>query len=151
MKKLILTLLFLFGAYFTLLAQNSVKRDIFSFLRTEGYAPSLDEDGDIKFKVQGTVYFALVKEFTDKNYAYVEVMAGYTTDTPLEKLIEISNLFNRTKYVCKCTAYESDGDNLFQVAMEFMTNSCANTEFQMAQALLLLPDWVEEFEDSISK
>lgn len=150
MKKLTLTLLFLFCASFTLIAQNNVKTDIFTFLRTEGYTPAFDEDGDIKFKIQGTVYFAIVKEVESRNYAYVEVMAGFTTDASLERLRKVSNTFNRDKYVCKCTAYESGADNVFQVAVEFMTDSRANTEFQMTQALRLLPNWVEEFADSIS-
>ena len=34
-------------------AQMQIRTDIKSFLESEGYAPTIDSDGDIKFKVEG--------------------------------------------------------------------------------------------------
>lgn len=152
MKKLMLLLLLACGTPWTLFAQHSVKADIMSCLREEGYAPAYDEDGDIKFKVQGTTYYAFVKEVEGEAYAYVEVLAGFTTDTVQPILLEIANRLNRDKYVCKCMSYyDSDGDNAFQIAMEFITDSRENTEFQIRQAVRLIPIWIAEFESELDK
>jgi hypothetical protein len=35
--------------------------------------------------------------------------------------------------------------------MEFVTNSRANTEYQMSHALRLLPAWVKEFNDRVDE
>lgn len=53
MKKFTLTLLLIFGTVSALFAQQSVREDIFAFLKREGYVPTFDEDRDILFKVQG--------------------------------------------------------------------------------------------------
>ena len=47
----------------TLRAQN-VKSDVMSYLRNEGYAPSYDEDGDVKFKVQGYPYYGGYRSYS---------------------------------------------------------------------------------------
>lgn len=149
MKKITLTLLILMGTICTLSAQQNVKEDIFYYLRQEGYVPSYDQDGDIKFKMEGIGYYVLVKEIADDGYAYVEVMASFGSDTSYDTLLAVANEFNRSKYVCKCSIYRQDDENVFTVAMEFMTDSRTNTEFQMTRALRLLPVWIEAFENKL--
>ena len=56
MKKFTLTLLLIFGTVSALFAQQSVREDIFAFLKREGYVPTFDEDRDILFKVQGIIF-----------------------------------------------------------------------------------------------
>ena len=70
MKKLVLTLLLVFSGICALQAQN-YQSSIMSFLREEGYSPSYDDDGDLQFRVQGNIYYVIVREVAD--YAYVEV------------------------------------------------------------------------------
>jgi len=41
---------------------EGIKKNIMDFLRNEGYAPSFDDDGDIKFKKEGDLYYVLVDE-----------------------------------------------------------------------------------------
>lgn len=151
MKKFTFTLLFLLGAVFTLSAQQTVKDDVFAYLKNEGYVPHYDKDGDIEFKMEGIGYYALVKEVAGENYAYVEVMANFSTDTAFYTLMDISNEFNQNKYVCKCMVYENEDDNVFLVAMEFITGSRAETEFQMGHALRLLPGWIAAFRDRLDE
>lgn len=91
MKKFTLTLLLIFGTVSALFAQQSVREDIFAFLKREGYVPTFDEDRDILFKVQGINYYAIIKEVADMDYAYVEVSANFTADVPYDKLLAISN------------------------------------------------------------
>ena len=123
MKKFTLTLLLIFGTVSALFAQQSVREDIFAFLKREGYVPTFDEDRDILFKVQGINYYAIIKEVADMDYAYVEVSANFTADVPYDKLLAISNDQNRDKFVCKCSAERDGEDNCFKVAMEFITNN----------------------------
>ena len=145
MKKLTFTLLFLLGAIGTLSAQSTVKSDIFAFLGGEGYVPSYDQDGDISVKIQGISYYVIVQDLSSENSSYVEMKASFSTDTPLAKLLAISNDFNRNKYLCKCSAYSDDEQNIFTVSMEFISDNSANTLFQMRHALRLLPGWIDEF------
>ena len=42
-----------------------------NYLKEEGYAPSLDEDGDIKFKVEGKLYFLFIDDEDEEFYKLV--------------------------------------------------------------------------------
>ena len=128
MKKFTLTLLLIFGTVSALFAQQSVREDIFAFLKREGYVPTFDEDRDILFKVQGINYYAIIKEVADMDYAYVEVSANLTVDVPYDKLLAIPNDPNRDKVVCKCSA-ERDGEaNCFNVDVEQFKKNRTRTE-----------------------
>lgn len=111
MKKFTLTLLLLLAGIPTLFAQQTVRNDIFAYLKHEGYAPALDKDSDIEFKIQGILYNIIVKQIENEDYAYVEVLANFGTVTPYDKLMEIANDINQNKFVCKCSvSQESSGD-----------------------------------------
>lgn len=61
-----------------------------SFLRTEGYAPSYDSDGDIQFKKEGYLYYVIVKDIDD-GYSYVEVRVPFgISDMSLSELQNIA-------------------------------------------------------------
>ena len=151
MKKFTLTLLLLLAGIPTLFAQQTVRNDIFAYLKHEGYAPALDKDSDIEFKIQGILYNIIVKQIENEDYAYVEVLANFGTVTPYDKLMEIANDINQNKFVCKCSVSRNENRNVFTLAMEFVTNSRANTEYQMSHALRLLPAWVKEFNDRVDE
>ena len=135
MKKFTLTLLLLLAGIPALFAQQTVRNDIFAYLKHEGYAPALDKDSDIEFKIQGILYNIIVKQIENEDYAYVEVLANFGTVTPYDKLMEIANDINQNKFVCKCSVSRNENRNVFTLAMEFVTNSRANTEYQMSHAL----------------
>ena len=151
MKKFTLTLLLLLAGIPTLFAQQTDRNDIFAYLKHEGYAPALDKDSDIEFKIQGILYNIIVKQIENEDYAYVEVLANFGTVTPYDKLMEIANDINQNKFVCKCSVSRNENRNVFTLAMEFVTNSRANTEYQMSHALRLLPAWVKEFNDRVDE
>ena len=147
MKKLTLILLLLFCAAGTLRAQE-LKPDIMSYLRSDGYAPSYDEDGDVQFKVEGYTYYAITRD-SGMGYSYVEVRVQFATDQPLDKLITMANDLNRGKYVCKYTAYENDGENVFQFGVEFIASTTAQVNYMMGHVLRLLPSEVNSVIDSL--
>lgn len=149
MKKLVLILFLAFCGISALQAQNlHLQSSIMSFLRNEGYTPSYDTDGDIQFKIQGNIYYVIVKEVDD--YAYVEVRVPFSVDLPLSNLYVIANKLNQTKYICKCSAYaDEDGGNVFQLGMEFIATTTAQAQIQMQHAIRLLPLYIEAFEEEI--
>ena len=151
MKKFTLTLLLLLAGIPALFAQQTVRNDIYTYLKHEGYAPALDKDSDIEFKIQGILYNIIVKQIENEDYAYVEVLANFGAVTPYDKLMEIANDINQNKFVCKCSVSRNENRNVFTLAMEFVTNSRANTEYQMSHALRLLPAWVKEFNDRVDE
>lgn len=57
-------------------AALTIRSDIQSFLRSEGYAPSIDDDGDIKFKKEGLLYFISVENYYDMVYVATFYMMG---------------------------------------------------------------------------
>ena len=64
--------------------QQAVRNNIESFLKSEGYQPSIDSDGDIKFKRQGDVYFISVSDKDSEPY-YVRLTKYYTYGERLNK------------------------------------------------------------------
>lgn len=71
-KSLIALLVFAFCAEITISAQNtlntkqlSIRNQIQSFLKNEGFQPIIDDDDDIKFKRQGDTYYVTVSHNDD--------------------------------------------------------------------------------------
>lgn len=149
MKKFVLILFLAFCGISALQAQNMhLQSSIMSFLRNEGYSPSYDSDGDLQFKLQGNIYYVIVKEVSD--YAYVEVRVPFSVDRPLGTLYALANKLNRDKYICKCSAYaDEDGGNVFQLGIEFIATSTAQAQIQMKHAIRLLPIYIETFEKEL--
>lgn len=148
MKKIALTLLLTFCSICALQAQ-SIQSSIMSYLRNEGYAATYDSDGDIQFKMEGNIYYVIVKDL-DEGYSYVEVRAPFAVDASLGELYSIANELNRGKYICKCSAYQdNEGENVFQIGMEFVAPNSVQAQYQMGHALRLMPLWIEAFEEKL--
>lgn len=80
MKKIVLyiTIMVCFG--YSVFAQSkdlkgsqlAIRNSIQSYLKSEGFQPEIDDDGDIKFKRQGGTYFVSVSA-TDENPVFVQL------------------------------------------------------------------------------
>jgi len=64
--------------------QRALRDNIKTFLQEEGYQPSIDSDGDIKFKRQGDVYFICVSE-TDESPYYVRLSKYFSYGEKITK------------------------------------------------------------------
>ena len=64
--------------------QQAVRDNIMSYLREEGYQPSIDSDGDIKFKRQGDIYFVDVSDKDSSPY-YVRLSKYFSYGEKLTK------------------------------------------------------------------
>lgn len=64
--------------------QRALRENIKSYLQEEGYQPSLDTDGDIKFKRQGDVYFINVSASDESPY-YVRLSKYFAYNDKITK------------------------------------------------------------------
>lgn len=64
--------------------QRALRDNIKSYLQEEGYQPSLDSDGDIKFKRQGDVYFICVSAKDESPY-YVRLSKYFSYSDKISK------------------------------------------------------------------
>lgn len=106
--------------------QTSVK----NFLQSEGYAASIDEDGDIKFKYQGKTYFIITKDHSG-NLFNVSCILGLSVDAPENnnqalKLYRIANKVNNDQYWTKAYVIPRDGDYSFRFVVETLEASAAD-------------------------
>lgn len=90
-KKIFMTLLMavtVFGLSAADLDQSqlNLRNNIFSFLQSEGYTPSIDNDGDIKFKYQGIISYVSVSS-TDSSPYFVEVYQVFTRNAKYSKTV----------------------------------------------------------------
>jgi len=75
-------------------------------LRQEGYLPSIDDDGDIHFKVSGDNYFIIIN---DDDLQFFQVYTGFHLgDITPEDALNAANISNRRSKVAK-VAISSDG------------------------------------------
>lgn len=146
MKKIVIALLLTLGAFGALRAQ-SIESEIMSYLRTEGYVPTYDSDGDIQFKKEGCLYYVIIKD-SGEGYSYVEVRVPFdASDMSLSDLRSFATELNTSKYLCKCSAYHDETNgNIFQISMEFIANSVSQARYMMGHAMRLMPKWVTAFE-----
>lgn len=64
--------------------QQALRDNIKSYLQEEGYQPSIDSDGDIKFKRQGDIYFVCVSN-TDESPYYVRLSKYFSYNDKISK------------------------------------------------------------------
>ena len=57
-------------------AQLSLRNQIKSYIAEEGYMPTIDSDGDIKFKKEGVTYYVIVSK-TNSNPMYARLICSY--------------------------------------------------------------------------
>lgn len=150
MKKIVLyiTIMFCFG--YSVFAQSndltrsqiSLRDNIKSYLRTEGFQPEIDSDGDIKFKRQGKTYFIRISA-TDENPMYVSLSRYYEYSDNISRSKLIFFNANNSYKSCKVTPHKE----LFSIGVEMFVNS--STAF--TSVFYKLVEVIEGVEDEVSK
>lgn len=104
--------------------QKKIRDEIYNFLKSEGYQPSIDNDGDIKFKRQGDVYFVCVSDKDSSPY-YVRLSKYYSYGERLtrSKIGAYAEEVNKYK-MCKLIVEE---DSFIIDSQMFLYNSSAFT------------------------
>lgn len=74
------------------------------FLKEEGYAPKIDEDGDLAFKHEGGLYYVFTNE-DDPRYFCLNFPGFWSIDSPeeLQKALLVANDVTRGTKVVKIT------------------------------------------------
>lgn len=84
--------------------QTRLRSEIQSYLHAEGYKPEIDEDGDIMFKKEGTIYYVSINP-VDENPMYVILFRifnypqGYSRNTVVLATAEL-NRYKGVKVLC---------------------------------------------------
>lgn len=85
-------------------AANVAFRDsIENFLKLEGYVPSIDEDGDIEFKKEGSTFFVSVLDDEAPFYLQFSYYLGMDDDIDQVAMLKAMNETNRDNRCIKCS------------------------------------------------
>lgn len=141
MKKYLFTLLaMLLCATFGAQAANdkNAKEQAFAnqvstFLKGEGYAPSIDSDGDVKFKYQGDTFYVTPEEYDDGFYIKLFGFMG-CADTSRRGILESCNKVESGLKFLRCYV-TNDGENIIY--------ECAGYFSNLYQFKLMFPNFMD--------
>jgi hypothetical protein len=132
----------IFGVFFVFPASAQVETEwtkavlqnmYMEYLREEGYLPSVDEDGDILFKVSGSNYFIIV----DENPQYFRIYTGVSLGSFLpEDALSAANYINMHSRVAK--VYISSDGRSVAFNTELLLSDPRNFKPVLARALSLM-------------
>ena len=150
MKKLSITLVLMTlvcGMTFAQKSFNSTQKqlrdNILSYIKAEGFQPTIDDDGDIKFKRQGDIYYVIMSENdTDPMYVTLSKFFNYGTNLTKTKVTLATTEINKYK-MCKLHVL----DDSFKLNMElYLKQSSAFTS-----VFYKLLDIMDSAEDELSE
>lgn len=106
-------------------ATRSFNNSICSFLKSEGYSASIDEDGDVKFKYQGYTYYIVTNERNDGKFT-VACRLQFSLGSPENnnkalRLYRAANNVNFTKYWVKSYIFTTGEEEKYHVAFAVET------------------------------
>lgn len=113
----------LIGAADLTTQQKQLRASIQSFLKEDGFTPSIDQDGDLAFKIEGkTYYISISAANTDPFYVRFSIYHSYsgsiTKSTITKALVEL-NRYKGVKVLCYDENYVISADNFVRDAEEF--------------------------------
>jgi len=122
--KIVLAI-FIFGGIFVFPAasqQQWTREDLqnvyMEYLRQEGYMPSVDDDGDILFKVAGNTYFIIIDE---NDLQFFQIYMGFKLETLSPEIaLTAVNYSNRSSKVVK-VAFSPDR-KVISITAELLLN-----------------------------
>ena len=113
--------------------QLEIRSDLVNFLKVEGFFPSLDDDGDIKFKKEGKSYFFSISS-VDTNPFYVSLFRIFDYPSEYSKATFVAateelNRYKATKVVCfeksfrvASEMYVKDSESIKEVFYKIIKN-----------------------------
>jgi len=70
---------------------QEIQNSVMAYLKEEGFAPSIDEDGDIRFKKEGDLYYVIIDDKEDNPYYMSIALArGMDEGYNMQKAISIA-------------------------------------------------------------
>lgn len=86
----------------------TMRTSIQSYLRSEGYVPEIDNDGDIKFKYEGRTWYIRLQNYDD--FVYVDTF--YMLDLTDGNMAEVRKAADRAQVAYKFVRCDISGNTL---------------------------------------
>ena len=117
-----------------------------NYLREEGYAPKVDEDEDVVFKLQGTSYCIHIAAEQDGSL-FIDFYTAFSTEQPYQKILEGCNRSNHERSVVKYYAQQdAEGGVSYVIAYERFHNAGDDFLSYLNDGIALLPQHVAQFQ-----
>jgi hypothetical protein len=91
--------------------KESVQNRYMEYLRTEGYVPSIDEDGDVRFRYEGGTYYIIILE---DDAEFIRVLYPnfweIESDEELGRAYKAASYVNRTTKIAKVFVNRNEDD-----------------------------------------
>jgi len=152
-SKIFLAILILGGIFIFPAAsqQQWTKTDLqniyMEYLKQEGYLPSIDNDGDIQFKVSGNSYFIIVDE---NDLQFFQVYMGFKLDNvSVENALSAANYSNRSSKVVK-VAFSPDR-KVVSITAELLLNNPKDFMPVFSRAISLINNAEKNFMSQVKE
>ena len=152
MKKLVFFMLFAISAMAASAqsSTNSAVRDVQNvvkrYLQNEGYQPTIDSDGDLKFKREGQNCWVIISKESDGYYYFVTQLSGISVeDDDVASAILAADRVTREKKVGKCCLNKEQSSVLFRIE-SFYQNASQYTNY-LSRFLNILSQMKGDFKE----
>lgn len=133
-------------------SQIAFRTSIVNYLRNEGFSPSIDNDGDIKFKKEGrTLYISIHDKESEFFNATVKMILDVDDPTSTQqafRLYKAANAVNNGKYFVKCSVLDSDGDYFIVLGVEVLVTTAAEYRTVLDRYISVVCNSVSDFNDN---
>lgn len=152
-KKLILLIGFIVMVSAALGAQMSRRQmqDMYvSYLREEGYQPSVDSDGDVMFKAEGFTFYIIVDDEDPESFRIL--FANFweiESDEEKANVYAAANLINRTTKVAK--VYVNSQETNVSMDANIYVGEPEDFKLHFPRMIHLLLAEIVEFRDEMNK
>ena len=128
-------------------AQKAMRTKMVTFLKEEGYMPEITDEGSIKFKIEGIIYFITLDE-RDTNPLYYTMSATFNygdviTRDKMDAIIAEINLYKAIK-MTYADNYYSVGSEVYLVDIDQFRYTFYKTKKTIQQALAEIPELAEK-------
>jgi hypothetical protein len=118
------------------------------YLKEQGYTPSIDEDGDVRFKYEGGTYYIIVDE-NDPTFLHILYPNFWEIESPIE-LAQAKNAVsyvNRTAKIAKIYLVRDDVD--LSISAESLLNQPEDFKICFARMLRCIRTARDEFREEM--
>lgn len=128
-------------------AQRELRDEIFKFVKSNGYSPEVDEDGDISFRYNEYNYLIEISEVdTDIMYLTLSLSFKYNNDFNAENINMHANEIN--KYRCvKLVPYTSG----FAIQQDLYLTEASTFNYSFQRTISIMESALTELQELIEK
>lgn len=105
--------------------------NLYDHLSNEGFRPSIDDDGDLRFKVEGRVYFIRLDEEDSTFVRLCAINVATSLELNFQQALEYANQVCAEIKVAKAFCIERDGKPIIWVTAECRYSSSAEFVAQL--------------------